>query len=147
MIKAALVGLVALALVGPAYAAPDKAPENSLVGTYSCEGTNPDGRTYAGIVQIIKHGDSYLVRWTMPDESQVLGIGILNGGTLSVSYYGGTPSIVVYSIENGKLTGTWTAVGADGELFTETLTKMPEGGTRPPKPTKRETPPRPRITV
>jgi hypothetical protein len=147
MIKAAFVGLVTLALVGPAYAAPDKAPENSLVGTYSCEGTNPDGGTYAGIVQIIKHGDSYLVRWTMPDESQVLGIGILNGGTLSVSYYGGTPSIVVYSIENGKLTGTWTAVGADGELFTETLTKMPEGATRPPKPTKRESPPRPRITV
>ena len=147
MIKAVFVGLVTLALVGPAYAAPDKAPDNSIVGIYSCEGTNPDGGTYAGIVQIIKHGDSYLVRWTMPDESQVLGIGILNGGTLSVSYYGGTPSIVVYSIENGKLTGTWTAVGADGELFTETLTKMPEGAPRPPKPTKRESPPRPRITV
>ena len=120
---------------------------SSVVGTYSCEGTNPDGGTYAGIVQIIKHGDSYLVRWTMPDESQVLGIGILNGSTLSVSYYGGTPSIVVYAIENGKLTGTWTAVGADGELFTETLTKMPEGAPRPPKPAKRKSPPRPRITV
>jgi hypothetical protein len=148
MVKAVLVGLVTLALAGPAYAAPDKAPESTLVGTYSCEGTNPDGKNYSGIVQIIKHGDSYLVRWTMPDESQVLGIGILNGGTLSVSYFGGTPSIVVYSIaENGKLNGTWTAVGAEGELFTETLTKMPEGAPRPPKPTKRESPPRSRITV
>jgi hypothetical protein len=147
MVKAVLVGLVTLALAGPAFAAPDKAPESNLVGIYSCEGTNPDGKTYAGIVQIIKHGDSYLVRWTMPDESQVLGIGILNGGTLSVSYYGGTPSIVVYAIENGKLTGTWTAVGADGELFTETLTKMPEGAPRPPKPAKQESAPRPRITV
>ncbi|SRR5262245_5633345 len=147
MIKAVLVGLVTLALAGPSFAAPDKAPESSIVGTYSCEGTNPDGGTYSGIVQIVKHGDSYLVRWTMPDESKVLGIGILNGATLSVSYYGGTPSIVVYSIENGKLSGTWTAVGAEGELFTETLTKIPEGAPRPPKPTKRESPPRPRITV
>jgi hypothetical protein len=148
MVKAVLVGLVTLACIGPAYAAPDKAPESTLVGTYACEGTNPDGKTYSGIVEIIKHHDAYLVRWTMPDNTQVVGIGILNGGMLSVSYFGGTPSLVVYSVvENGKLHGTWTAVGADGELFTETLTKMPEGAPKPAKPTKREAPPRPRITV
>ena len=149
MVKTVLVGLVTLALTGPAYAAaPDKAPESTIVGTYACEGTNPDGGTYSGIVQIIKHHDAYLVRWTMPDNTQVVGIGILSGGMLSVSYFGGTPSLVVYSVESGKLHGTWTAVGAEGELFTETLTKMPDGvAPKPPKPAKRDSPPRPRITV
>ena len=148
MVKAALVGLVTIALLGSAYAAPDKTPERDLVGTYACEGTNPDGASYTGIVDIIKHHDAYLIRWTMPDDSQVLGIGILSAGVLSVSYFGGTPSVVVYSIaENGKLNGTWTAVGAEGELFTETLTKMPEGAARPAKPTKRDSRPRSRITV
>jgi len=73
MVKTVLVGLVTLTLIGPAYAAaPDKAPESTIVGTYACEGTNPDGGTYSGIVQIIKHHDAYLVRWTMPDDTQVV---------------------------------------------------------------------------
>jgi hypothetical protein len=68
---------------------------------------------------------------------------------LSVSYFGGTPSLVVYSIgENGRLDGKWTAGGAEGELFKETLTKMPEGAPRKPaKPTKRDARPRSRVTV
>jgi hypothetical protein len=68
---------------------------------------------------------------------------------LSVSYFGGTPSLVVYSIgENGQLNGKWTAGGAEGEIFKETLTKMPEGAPRKPaKPTKRDSRPRSRITV
>jgi hypothetical protein len=150
MVKTVLVGLAILALIGSASAAPDtKTPETNLVGVYACEGTNPDGKTYSGIVEIIKHRDAYLIRWTMPDESQVVGVGIFTGGMLSVSYFGGTPSLVVYSIaENGRLTGTWTAVGAEGALFTETLTRLPEGAApKPPKPTKRESQPRPRITV
>jgi hypothetical protein len=66
-----------------------------------------------------------------------------------VSYFGGTPALVVYTIgENGRLEGKWTAGAAGGEIFAETLTKMPEGAPRPPaKPTKRDAPPRPRITV
>ena len=107
---------------------PEQAPENSLVGAYACEGTNPDGGTYSGIVEIVSIKDTFLVRWTMPNDSQVVGVGILSGDQLSVSYYGGTPALVVYSIaENGQLNGKWTAGGAEGELFSETLTKMPEG--------------------
>jgi hypothetical protein len=148
MVRTVLVGLVTLALLAPAYAAPDKTPERSLEGTYTCEGMNPDGKTYTGIVDIIKFRDTYLVRWTMPDDSQVVGVGILTGGMFSVSYFGGTPALVVYSLaENGQLDGTWTAVGAEGEVFKETLTKMPEGAPKPAKPTKRESRPRSRITV
>jgi hypothetical protein len=145
MVRTVLVGLVTLGLVGLVHAAPDKAPERDLEGTYACEGTNPDGKTYTGVVDIIKFRDTYLVRWTMPDDSQVVGVGIFTGSMFSVSYFGGTPALVVYSLaENGQLDGTWTA---EGEVFRETLTKMPEGAARPPKPTKRETRPRSRITV
>jgi hypothetical protein len=147
LIRAALVGLVTLASLGPVHAAQGQAPENKLEGIYSCEGTNPDGSSYMGVVEIVKHKDTYLVRWTMPDESQVLGVGIFAGSQLAVSYFGGTPAVVVYSIgENGKLNGQWTAGGAEGSVFKETLTRLPEGTTTP-KPTKRESRPRSRITV
>jgi hypothetical protein len=83
----------------------------------------------------------------MPDESQVVGVGIFSGNQLAVSYFGGTPALIVYSLaENGTLNGKWTAGGADGAVFQETLTKLPEGATTP-KPTKRESRPRSRITV
>jgi hypothetical protein len=150
MVRAVLTCLVIFGVVGQVCAAPDSpAAETNLIGTYSCEGTNPDKTTYEGLVEIVKNRDTYLVRWTMQDDSQVLGVGIFTGGMLSVSYFGGTPSLVVYSLgENGQLNGKWTAGGAEGEIFKETLTKMPEGARKPPaKPTKRDSRPRSRITV
>jgi hypothetical protein len=147
LVRAALVGLVTIALIGPVHAAQGQSPENKIEGAYTCEGTNPDGTSYAGVVEIVKHKDTYLVRWTMPDESQVLGVGIYSGNQLSVSYYGGTPALVVYSLaENGQLKGQWTAGGAEGSIFRETLTRLPEG-TAAPKPAKRESRPRSRVTV
>ena len=148
MARAVLVCLVILGFVGQVHAS-DTPTETSISGTYECEGQNPDGAMYQGIVEIVKHRDTYLVRWTMQDDSQVVGIGILSGSMLSVSYFGGTPALVVYTIaDNGKLEGKWTAGGANGQVFTETLTKMQEGApAKPAKPTKRDAPPRSRITV
>jgi hypothetical protein len=147
LVRAALVGLVTLALLGPVHAAQGQTPDNTLEGVYTCQGTNPDGSSYAGVVEIVKRKEAYLVRWTMPDESQVVGVGIFSGSQLAVSYFGGTPAVVLYSIaENGTLNGKWTAGGADGSVFQETLTRLPEGATTP-KPTKRESRPRSRITV
>ena len=145
MVRTVLVCLVTLALVGPVYAVPDAPTEINLVGTYACEGTNPDGATYSGIVEIVRLKDTFLVRWTMPNDSQVVGVGIFSGNQLAVSYYGGTPALVVYAVaQDGRLNGKWTAGGADGEVFTETLTKMP-AGTR--KPVKREKSTGPRISI
>ena len=150
MLRAVLMGLVILALVGPVFAT-DQTPEINLAGVYSCEGTNPDGKTYSGIVEIVKIRETYLLRWTMPNDSQVVGVGIFSNGMLSVSYYGGTPSLVVYSVaENGRLDGKWTAGGAEGEVFSETLTRMPEGMPKPSEPhepTKRERARRPGISI
>src|SRR5262245_54497150 len=149
MVRTVLVCLVIVALVGPVNAVPEATTETTnLVGTYACEGTNPDGATYSGIVEIVRLKDTYLVRWTMPNDSQVVGVGIFSGNQLAVSYYGGTPALVVYSVaEGGKLNGKWTAGGADGEVFSETLTKMPAGAPKPAKPTKREPSSGPKIKV
>src|SRR5262245_22670161 len=86
MLRAVLVGLVVFALVSPVFAS-EQTPEINLAGVYSCEGTNPDGRAYSGIVEIVKIKETYLVRWTMPNDSQVVGVGIFSNGTLSVSYF------------------------------------------------------------
>ena len=153
MARAALIVLVIFALVGPAYAE-EQAAEKSLAGMYQCDGMNPDGGAYSGIVEIVRIKDTYLVRWTMPNDAQVVGVGILSGDLLSVSYYGGTPSLVVYSVaETGQLKGKWTAGGAEGFVFSETLTKLPEGTpkpskpVKPAKPTNRDSDAGPRITV
>ena len=137
MVRAVLACLVIFGVVGQVDAAPENTAESNIVGIYSCEGTNPDKTTYEAIVEIVKNGDTYLVRWTMPDDSQVLGVGILTGSMLSVSYYGGTPSLVVYSVgANGRLDGQWTGGAAEGAIFKETLTKLPAGAVAPRKPTK-----------
>lgn len=143
MVRAVLVSLVILALVGGAYAAPEKAQDGNLVGVYECEGSNPNGDTYSGIVEIVKLRDTYLVRWTMPDDSKVVGVGIFSGGVLAVSYYGGTPALVVYSITgDDRLEGKWTAGGSEGAVFSETLTRMKEGAPAKPAPRKRDSGPR-----
>jgi hypothetical protein len=147
MARALLVGLIIFALVGPARAA-QQASDDNLVGVYSCVGTNPGGATYSGIVEIVRLKDTYLVRWTMPNNSQVVGVGLFNAGVLSVSYYGGTPALVVYSLgADGQLEGKWTAGGAEGETFKETLTKIKQVAPRPPRPSKPESAPNPKIKV
>jgi hypothetical protein len=96
-------------------------------GIYLCEGTNPDGHHYRGIVQIAAVEDTFLVRWTLADDVEVTGVGILQNNMLSVSYFGGTPAVVVYKVDADKLVGEWTMGGAEGHTYAETLTRMPEG--------------------
>ena len=100
---------------------------------YLCEGTNPDGHRYRGIVQIAAIEDTFLVRWTLSDDIEVTGVGILRNDTLSVSYFGGTPAVVVYKVDAEKLVGEWTMGGADGKTYGETLTRVPEGSITIPK--------------
>ena len=146
MFRVILLGVVLLALVGPVRAAVQQAQEADLTGVYACEGQNPDGSPYKGIVEILKVEETYLVRWTMPNNSQVMGVGIHRNGVLAVSYYGGAPAVVAYSTAvDGKLDGKWTSGGAEGSVFSETLTKVGAIDQKPspsPSPNKR---PRPRV--
>ena len=101
------------------------AQDRDLTGAYMCEGVNPDGKAYQGLVEIAKNHDVFRLTWRFAPEGGAVGFGIQSGDVLAVSYYGGMAGLVVYRIEEGnRLVGRWTAPGADGEIFTETLTKL-----------------------
>jgi hypothetical protein len=123
-----------------------KPTDKDLAGTYACEGTNPNGSPYKSLVDIVRQKDTYLVRWRQPDGGEVIGIGIQRDNVFSVSYFGGSPALVVYSVgAEGKLDGQWTMGGAAGRVFTETLTKLSARPEVPEKPAPAPTPrPRPR---
>lgn len=110
---------------------PAPVPKLSVVGVYLCEGANPDGSPYKGLVEIVAIDNTYLVHWVMADGVEVMGVGIRNSDTLSVSYFGGTPALAVYRIEGDRLVGEWTMGGAEGMLYTETLTRMPDDKVQP----------------
>lgn len=155
MFRTSLMVLLLVGLAGLSAPAARMADLPDLAGVYSCDGVNPAGRPYRGIVEIVKMDNTFHLRWTFPQEGDAaLGIGIISNGVLAVSYYGGTTAgVVVYRIEDGnKLVGDWTIVGADGAVFHETL-KLLERGTMPNdrdhrdrerRPTEREQPPAPR---
>ena len=104
----------------------DSRKKPSVAGVYRCEGANPDGSPYQGLVEIVAVDNTYLVHWVMADGAEVLGVGIRKSDLLSVSYFGGTPAVAVYSIDGDRLVGEWTMGGAEGMLYSETLTKMPD---------------------
>jgi hypothetical protein len=101
-------------------AAPDPPPD--LAGMYRCDGKNPDGTAYQGVVEITKLRDTFRVAWKM-DDGSVLGVGIYSGGVFAVSYFGGAPAVVVYKVDGNRLVGEWTMGGIDGAVYAETLTK------------------------
>ena len=149
MVRTLVIAAALCAALGGTATASDKSPSQAGVkkqdpsGIYLCEGVNPDGHKYRGIVQIAAVRNTFLVRWTLSDDVEVTGVGILNDNQLSVSYFGGTPAVVVYRIDNAdKLVGEWTMGGTEGSVYAETLTRMPEGAVAPPPPTS--TTPRPR---
>lgn len=137
----------ASAMAAP-LAAPKAADPNApLVGTYDCQGVEPDGTPYRGVVQIIPNAGTYDVIWIFASGQQYSGLGVVNGDVLAVSYFTNRPGVVAYKIETGdkgpRLQGQWTVVGA-GKVFHETLTRVSEDVKRTepaPKP-QRQPPPR-----
>jgi hypothetical protein len=101
------------------------AQNGDLTGTYRCEGTSPSGNAYRTVVEIAKDDQTYVVKW-YSRGAPAIGIGILRNDTLSVSYFTGKDvGIVVYKIEKGpKLSGQWSILGADGQLYPEVLTRV-----------------------
>jgi hypothetical protein len=140
-----------VALVAVAAPASRAAGEPELDGVYMSEGLNPDGREYRGLVHIARHGESFVVSWMsarIGDDALLfvptsIGVGIVNGGMLAVSYYSEEMAgIVLYRIEEDghRLAGIWAVVGDDGGVYSETLTRLPAAG--PPDPSVGEAPPR-----
>ena len=116
--------------------APKTAPPSSdpLVGFYICAGTNPDDTRYEGVVQIAKFDGTYRILWTLSDNTQVLGVGIVRNGVFAASYYGGAPAVAVYKIDGNRLVGEWTMGGKEGRTYEEVLTKTAHPPVTNPKP-------------
>jgi hypothetical protein len=96
-------------------------------GAYRCDGVSPDGKAYRAAVQIVRNGDTYIVKWLTPRGIVNVGVGFVAGNTLSVGYVGASAGVVVYSLEGNQLTGTWTDIDADGHVYKETLTRLADG--------------------
>ena len=103
----------------------------TVAGVYLCEGNNPDGSPYVGVVEISATRDTDVVHWQLGDQDDVFGVGIFRDGVLAVSYFGGAPAVAMYRPDGDRLIGQWTIGGADGKVFGETLTRMKEGMPRP----------------
>src|SRR5262249_34828676 len=95
---------------------------------YACEGTGPNGQDYHGTVEIVRHENTYTIRWDFSSDEEYVGIGLINGDIFAVSYFGSVPGVVAYRIEQGekgpRLVGQWTVVESPGRVFVETLTRM-----------------------
>ena len=115
--------------------ATDSAAQTPITGIYAAEGTNGDGSAYRALVFIREHEDAFRIEWIFPSRRAVAGLGILSGDVLAVSYFGSSPGIAVYEVEDDRLVGRWTIVGAAGLLSKETLTRIPEHSI--PEPSRR----------
>lgn len=140
--------VAALLLTVPAWPA-QAAGATDLDGTYRSKGLNPDGTEYEGVVRITRRGDSFVVSWMSPYATgrmtllvpTSVGVGVLSGGMLAVSYYSRqTAGVVLYRVEEDgqRLAGSWTVAGDNGAVYAETLTKVSDSdalSTMPPPPT------------
>ena len=125
MLRTALITVALLMLIGRMTTTADPADPQDVAGVYTGEGNNGDGTPYRAIVVIEKYRDAFRVQWIFPSRTATMGLGILDGDKLAVSYYGPRPGIVLYKIDGAKLVGQWTLVGAGGMLSKETLTRIP----------------------
>jgi hypothetical protein len=99
-----------------------------LSGYYMCKGTEVGGKTYSGVVTVMKKNDLYLVQWSVGIGSNFTGVGIRQGNSLSCSWAlpsekGLIRGINVYRIEQGpRLIGRWASLPGPSVLQNETLT-------------------------
>jgi hypothetical protein len=95
------------------------ASAQSVGGTYTVKGTNPNGSTYSGTAEITPSGGTCRVVWNV--GSTWRGICMVSGDAFAASYRNGeTFGLLIYRMHpDGTLQGVWTI--ADGGSGTETL--------------------------
>src|SRR2546428_390438 len=127
--------LIPVLLGTMAVTASAQATPSELAGVYICDGVGPDGLPYQALVEIVKHNDTYQLLWWFESEVVGIGLGIRSADVLAVMHYSGLPGVIAYKIEEGPcLVGEWTVAGADGVVFSETLTKAPDEISAPSTP-------------
>ena len=97
----------------------------NIAGKYTITGTNPNGSTYRGALEVIEHGDVYQFRWNAGNQYD--GVGVVNGDVVAVAFANGPNGtgcgVVDYNIQgDGSLIGRWGYWGKD-EAGTENATR------------------------
>ena len=87
-----------------------------IAGKYNIVGSNPDGGSYKGTLEVIPHGDVYQFRWDA--GTQYDGVGVANGTVVAVAFANGANGkgcgVVDYEIAgDGTLDGKWGYWGVD----------------------------------
>jgi hypothetical protein len=107
--------LIAAVSCGAAWA-------QTVGGIYAVSGTNPDGSTYTGTVNITLNGQACQISWSV-GSTPATGNCLLFGNAFA-SYYrlNGQLGLVVYQLRSdGSLSGNWE-MDAQSGVGTETLT-------------------------
>lgn len=102
----------------------DARADDAIAGVYDAQGVNPGGKRYAGVVGIVKEGQTYRVVWQIGTQN-IQGIGVATATSLAVAFNGG---VVLYERASED---TWCGIWASGKgriLGREMLTRQkPEG--------------------
>ncbi len=101
-----------------------------ISGKYTVTGSNPDGGTYKGTLEVISHGDVYQFRWSA--GTQYDGVGVTNGNVVAVAFADGANGkgcgVVDYEVTgDGALDGRWGYWGVD-EAGSEKATRSGGSG-------------------
>jgi hypothetical protein len=99
----------------------------SLDGVYTTTGTNPDGKTYAAVLEIKAFtGTTYQFRWTTgrtrDGDWESFGYGYVVDGRLVINIFHPYPTVADYTHVNGAWHGRWSVVGS-GQVLTEEFTR------------------------
>ena len=143
--------VIALIVTGAVPAS--SAGQPAYEGVYIARGVDAEGKQYRRAVDIERHGDRFTVTWVAAEvvgqaiilEPTWVGVGIVNGDTLSVSFVAeDTLGIMVYTFGgDGQVSGRWTLAGEDERVYSETLTKLPDTLPEPSAADPSEDPPHP----
>src|SRR2546421_2486871 len=110
--------------------APAPAPAPDVAGHYNIVGTNPNGATYKGTLEVITRGDVYQFRWNA--GTQYDGVGVQNGKIVAVAFANGADGkgcgVVDYDMKgDGTLDGKWGYWGTN-EAGTESAMRTSGSG-------------------
>lgn len=107
----------AATVAGHEVASSPVADLGDLSGTYDVHGIEAVSKeSYQGVAMVLKTGEVYGIQY-QDEEGAVLGVGIVDGGRLSIAYASeGIPAILVLKkMPDGSLNGPWAY---QGENFT-----------------------------
>lgn len=106
------------------------APVPDITGKYNVAGSNPNGTTYKGTLEIFSRGDVYQFRWDA--GTQYDGVGVANANVVAVAFASGANGkgcgVIDFNIQDdGALDGKWGYWGVS-QAGTEKATRTRGSG-------------------